>query len=137
MTTAGYEFSAEENAVFQRLVKNMSRAGVVAVLASLVLLAYHIVDYLGVSAGTAGSVAVTYLDYAAWGVISLIGIFIGVALVRATAAFTAVIRTQGNDVAHLMSGLGRLADIFGTIVWAAVLALILLVVSFALLLIYV
>src|SRR5262245_53357118 len=124
MTTAGYEFTAEENAIFQRLVRNMSRAGVVAVLASLVLLAYHIVDYYGVSAGAAGSAAVTYLDYAAWGIISLIGIFIGVALVRATAAFTAVIRTQGDDVAHLMSGLTRLADIFGTIVWAAVLALV-------------
>jgi hypothetical protein len=95
-----------------------------------------VVDYFGVSAGAAGSAAVTYLDYAAWGIISLIGIFVGVALVRATAAFTAVIRTQGDDVAHLMSGLTRLAAIFGTIVWAALVALVLLVVSFGLLLIY-
>ena len=49
--TAGYEFNAQQNEVFQRLVGNMSRSGVVAVISSIILLAYHVVDYFGFSVG--------------------------------------------------------------------------------------
>ena len=44
MTTtsiAGYEFTAEQNATFMGLVRNLARSGVVAVVASAILLGYN------------------------------------------------------------------------------------------------
>ena len=131
---AGYEFSAEENKTFERLVRNMSRSGLVVVIASLILLGYHFIEYFGVSLGKAASPVIIYVDYAVWILISLIGTVIGVLLIRATAAFKALIRTEGDDLAHLMHGMTRLADILGLVFWAAAGASMLLTVSFVLLL---
>jgi hypothetical protein len=137
MTTgAGYEFTKEENKTFERLAGNMRRSGVVVVIASLVLLGYHFIDYFGVSLGKAASPLIVYLDYAIWLLISVIGVVIGVLLIRATAGFTALIRTEGDDLAHLMHGVTRLADILGLVFWAAAGASALLAVSFILLLTY-
>jgi hypothetical protein len=133
---AAYEFTAEENKIFERLVRNMSRSGSVAVIASLVLLGYHFVDFFGVSLGKSGSPAILYVDYAAWFLISLIGVSTGILLIRATAAFSALIHTEGDDLGHLMQGMKRLGDILGLVFWAAAGASILLVISFVLLLTY-
>ena len=133
---AGYEFSAEENETFARLVRNMARSGLVVVIASLILLGYHVVAYFGVSLGKAAAPMITSLDYAVWTLISLIGVVIGVLLIRATAVFAALIRTEGDDLAHLMQGMKRLADILGLVFWAASGASILLAVSFFILLTY-
>jgi hypothetical protein len=135
-TGAGYEFSADENKIFERLVRNMARSGVVAVVASLVLLAYHFVDFFGVSLGKAGSPIIVYVDYAAWILISVLGVAAGVLLIRATAAFKALIHTEGDDLAHLMQGMKRLGDILGLIFWPAAGASLLLLLSFVLLLTY-
>ena len=46
MTTtslAGYEFTKEQNATFMGLVRNLARSGVVAVVASAILLGYNAV----------------------------------------------------------------------------------------------
>jgi len=131
-----YEFSADENKIFERLVYNLSRSGLVVVLASLLLLAYHLVAYFGVTLGKAGASWITYVDYAVWGLISLLGVVIGVLLIRATAAFAALIRTEGDDLAHLMQGITRLANILHLVFFAAVAASILLAISFSLLLTY-
>jgi uncharacterized membrane protein len=133
---AGYEFSPDENKIFERLVRNLSRSGLVVVIASLLLLAYHLVAYFGVSLGKDGASWITYVDYAVWGLISLLGVIIGVLLVRATAGFAALIRTEGDDLAHLMQGITRLADILHLVFFAAVGASLLLAISFTLLLTY-
>ena len=131
-----YEFSADENKIFERLVRNLSRSGMVAVLASLILLAYHLVAYFGISLGKDGAQWITYVDYAAWASISVLGVVIGVLLIRATAAFAALIRTEGDDLAHLMQGITRLADILHVVFLAALGASALLGLSFVLLLVY-
>lgn len=133
---AGYEFSKDENTIFERLVRNLSRSGLVVVIASLILLAYHLIDYLGVSLGKDGSSWITYVDYAVWGLISVLGVVIGFLLIRATATFAALIHTEGDDLTHLMQGITRLADILRLVFWAAVGASILLAISFTLLLTY-
>jgi hypothetical protein len=102
------------------------------VLASLILLGYHLVSYFEL--GQAGSSLVIYVDYALWFLISVIGVVIGVLLMRATAAFAAVIRTEGDDLAYLMQGVTRLADILNLVFWATAGASALLAVSFTLLL---
>lgn len=135
-TSSGYEFSADENKIFERLVRNLKRSGLVVVAASMILLAYHVIAYLDISLGKAGASWLGYLDYAVWFGISLIGIVIGVLLIKATVAFAALIRTEGDDVAHLMQGVTRLAEILNLVFWAALGASILLAISFALLLVY-
>jgi hypothetical protein len=133
---AGYEFSADENKIFERLVRNLSRSGSIVVIASLILLGYHLVAYFGVSLGKTGSSLIEYVDYTVWFLISVLGVIIGVLLIRATAGFAALIRTEGDDVSHLMQGVTRLADILHLVFWAAVGASVLLAVSFLLLLVY-
>lgn len=135
-SVAGYEFTQEQNQTFGRLVRNMSRAGVVVVIASVILLAYHFIDFFGVSMGAAASPLVVYVDYAVWGIMALLGVVSGVLLIRATAAFTALIKTEGNDLEHLMFGMSRLADIFGLLFFTALVGSLLLGLSFVLLLTY-
>ena len=139
MTTtsiAGYEFTAEQNATFMGLVRNLARSGVVAVVASAILLGYNTVQHFGLSLGRAPSPAVYYLDLALWCLISVMGAVVGVLLVKATAAFKALIKTEGNDLEHLMSGMARLRDILGLVFWVATVASLLLTVSLVLLLTY-
>jgi hypothetical protein len=133
---AGYEFSGEENKTFERLVLNLSRSGLVVIAASVVLLAYHFIDYFGLSFGKTASPVIVYVDYTVWSLISLLGVIIGVLLIRATVAFKALIRTEGDDLAHLMHGISRLANVLGLIFWAASGASALLTFSFILLLTY-
>jgi hypothetical protein len=133
---AGYEFSGEENKIFGNLVRNLSRSGLVVIAASLILLAYHFIDYFGLSLGKAASPVILYVDYSVWLLISLLGVIIGVLLIRATVAFKALIRTEGDDLAHLMHGMSRLANVLGLIFWAAASASVLLTFSFILLLTY-
>ena len=139
MTTtsiAGYEFTAEQNATFMGLVRNLARAGVVVLVASAILLGYNTVQHFGLSLGRAPSPAVYYLDLVLWCLISVMGVVVGVLLVKATTAFKALIKTEGNDLEHLMSGMARLRDILGLVFWVATLASLLLTVSLVLLLTY-
>jgi hypothetical protein len=131
-----YEFTASENAVFQGLVRNLKRSGVIAVLASVILLLYHFIDYFGLSLGTAGSPVVMYIDYGVWLLLSVIGAVAGFLLIRATTAFTALIQTEGNDIAHLMQGMTRLSEILGLVYLAGAVASALLALSFVLLLFF-
>lgn len=135
-SSAGYEFTAEQNRTFTGLVRNLARSGVVVVLASAILLGYNAIEHFGISLGGTPSPGVYYVDLALWCLISLMGGVVGVLLVRATAAFSALIRTQGNDLEHLMSGMARLRDILGLIFWVATAASLLLAVSFTLRLAY-
>ena len=137
MTTAGgYEFTSEQNETFKGLVRNMRRSGIVIAVASLILFAYHMVDHFGVSLGRTPNDAVYYVDLTLWCLISVVGVVVAGLLVRATAAFTAVIHTQGNDVAHLMQGLTRLRGVLQLVFSAATVGSLLLAASFGLLLVY-
>jgi hypothetical protein len=136
MTAASYEFTAAQNETFKGLVRNMRRSGIVVAIASVILFAYHMVDHFGLSLGGKGNAAVYYVDLTVWCLLSGVGVVVAVLLVRATAAFTAVIHTEGNDVEHLMQGLTRLRDILGLLFAAATVGSLLLAVSFALLLVY-
>ena len=127
-----HEFSPAQNAVFRWLVRNMWRSGLVVVVGALVFLAYHFADYFGLSlAKSPASELLTYIDYGVWFLLALIGVVAGVLLIRATTGFAALIRTEGNDVGHLMSGMARLASILGMVFWTALLGVVLLGVSFA------
>jgi hypothetical protein len=134
--TATYEFTAEQNETFKGLVRNMKRSGMMVAIASVILFAYNMVDHFGITLGGTPNAAVYYADLALWCLLSGVGVVVAVLLVRGTAAFTAVIDTEGNDVEHLMQGLARLRGILGMLFSAATVGSLLLAVSFTLLLAY-
>jgi hypothetical protein len=136
MSTSGYEFSGEQNETFKGLVSGMRRSGIMVAVASLILLAYQIVEYFGLGLGAVPPVAIGYLDLAVWCLLAVVGVVVAFLLVKATSAFKAVIHTEGNDVEHLMQGLAHSRDILKLIFGAATVGSLLLGVSFALLLIY-
>jgi hypothetical protein len=136
MAAASYEFTAQQNEIFKGLVRNMKRSGVVVAIASVILLAYNLSEHYGVSLGGERNAAVHYVDLALWCLLSVVGVVIAILLVRATAAFTAVIHTEGDDVEHLMQGLTRLVGILQLVFLAAIAGSVLLAVSFVLLLFY-
>jgi uncharacterized membrane protein len=136
MTSPSYEFTAEQNETFKGLVRNMKRSGIVVAVASLILLAYQMVEHFGISLGGKPNEAVYHLDFTIWCLLSGVGVVMAVLLVRATSAFTAVIHTEGDDVEHLMQGLTRLRDILRLLFWAATAGSLLLAASFTLLLVY-
>lgn len=136
MTTAGYEFTDQENETFKGLVAGMKRAGAAVAAGSVILLAYQLAQHFNVAVSKGGESvsALYYLDVTIWCLLSLVGILVAVLLVRATAGFHAVIHTQGDDIKHLMSGLDKLRSIVNLIFWTAVAGSGLLGISFALLL---
>jgi uncharacterized membrane protein len=136
MTSPSYEFTAEQNETFKGLVRNMKRSGIVVAIASLILFAYQMVEYFGISLGGKPNEAIYYVDFTIWCLLSGVGVVMALLLLRATGAFTAVIHTEGNDVEHLMQGLTRMRDILRLLSWAATAGSLLLAVSFSLLLIY-
>lgn len=131
-----YEFTAQQNETFKGLVAGMRQSGIAVAIASLIMLAYQIVEYFGLGMGAVPSVAVGYFDLGLWCLLALVGVWVAVLLVQATGAFTAVIHTEGNDVEHLMQGLARLRGILKLIFAAAVVGSLLLAVSFTLLVIH-
>jgi hypothetical protein len=135
-TAAGYEFTAAQNETFKGLVSGMRRSGIVVAIASLILLAYQLVEHFNVSLGGNPTAAIYYLDVTIWCLLAVAGVAVAALLIRATGAFTAVIHTEGDDVEHLMQGLARLRDILQLIFWAAISGSILLATSFVLLVIY-
>ena len=104
-------FSEEQNETFKGLVSGMRRSGVVVGLASLILLAYQLVDHFGVSLGNEPPEAVGYLDLTIWCLLAVVGVVVAVLLVRATSGFAAVIETEGDDIEHLMYGPNRPATV--------------------------
>jgi hypothetical protein len=133
-----YEFTESENETFRGLVAGMKRSGMMVAIASMIFLAYQIVDYFGLNLALKAdsSKMVNHLDFGLWCVLATIGVLVAVLLVKATSAFTAVIETQGDDVAHLMGGLVRLRAILKLVFIAATVGSAMLAVSFTLLLIH-
>lgn len=132
-----YEFTAEQNETFKGLVRNMKRSGTVIAIASLILFAYHMVDHFGITIGGGRSnPSIYYVDLTLWCLLSAVGLVVAVLLIRATAAFSAVIHTQGDDVQHLMQGLTRVRDMLGLVFATATVGSLLLALSFVLLLLY-
>lgn len=136
--TNSYEFSEAENKTFQGLVQAMSRSGVMVVVSSAILLAYNLVQWLGISLGSGAEPPkwVHNVDYLLWFLMSAIGVVIGVLLVRATAGFVALINTQGDDINHLMKSIAKVTGILKIVFLAGLAGAGLLLVSFVLLVVY-
>lgn len=133
-----YEFSEAENGTFRGLVQAMSRAGVMVVVSSVILLAYNLVQWLGISLGSGAEPPrwVHNVDYLLWFIMSAIGVVVGLLLVRATAGFVALINTQGDDINHLMKSIAKLTRILKIVFAAGLAGAGLLVVSLVLLVMY-
>jgi uncharacterized membrane protein (Fun14 family) len=130
-----YEFTEAENGIFRGLVSGMKRSGMTLVFASLIFLAYQIVEYFGIHLGKGETPKIVgQLDMGLWCALSLVGVLVAVLLIQATVGFVAVINTQGDDIKHLMEALTRLQGILKLLFIAALVGSIMLTASFLMLL---
>jgi hypothetical protein len=131
-----YEFSTEQNAIIQKLVSAMIRSGAALVAMGLVFAAYQVLHYYEPELAADDASLATQLhlvDYALWVLLGLNGVVLGALVFRATRGFALVVRTEGQDVEHLLSALGSLRAIFNLAFWVLLGSTIVLVLSSALL----
>ncbi|MCP3852498.1 MAG: hypothetical protein GY694_20050 [Gammaproteobacteria bacterium] len=130
-----YEFSPEENATVNGLISSMVRTGIVLLLMGLVFAAYQLIHYFdfessAVSTEVSSKIAILNLiDYLIWLMLGINGGILGVLCIRATAGFKMVVRTKGNDIEHLISGLKSLTAIFKLAFLVLLISVIALIVS--------
>ena len=108
-----YEFSQTENGVILDLVDKMRFVGafliIVGLLACVTVVQGH---YAGLVSG-------------------LINIVIGVYTRRAAERFAKIVKTEGNDIRHLMDALGELLKIYGLQMILILIAIVLMIVAVA------
>ncbi len=114
-----YEFTDTENAVVNRLAGRLMAAGIIQIIFGALGLVFNFVG--GISTGIVGIP----------GAIALV--VVGALFLSASGSFRQIARTQGNDMAHLMQAMDKMASaalvqIIGYIVAVVLGAIILLLV---------
>lgn len=109
---AEYEFSQEENAVFEALSGKMARIGILII----VLAVLRLLEGVGITRteGLSLDAILGYLQGIVYAVM-------GVSIYRPSDNLKRIVTTSGKDIAELMGGIGELNMGFGV---AAVLALV-------------
>jgi hypothetical protein len=136
-----HEFTNEQNAVIERLVRVMTRTGLALVAMGVVFAAYQVLHYFEPEAAVDESAAsyitaVHLADYLLWVLLGLNGVLVGGLVVRARRGFKLVITTEGRDIEHLLSALASLTTIFALTFWVLLISTIVLFASTALLVVF-
>ena len=136
-----YEFNQEQNKILARLSYFMRGVGSVYVVLGLAGLSgaawilYNLTDFPHEISGPDGAVLpvklITMIQAGATTFFSVLATFNGLLFRRAAVNLKLVVKTQGNDIDHLMEGLGNLRYSFGLLYY--ILLLILLAYSTAIL----
>jgi hypothetical protein len=110
-SVTSYEFNDEQGKLIGELGRAMRLVGLVAVV-------YAVLEIilLGVSAWKTGVIAIDLNP--------ILAIFFGLWAMSGGRSFLELAATQGNDIAHLMSALGKLRNIFKLIAILMVAALV-------------
>jgi hypothetical protein len=114
-----YEFTPEQDRLFENLASKMNFAGMFFLALGVVGVVAMIYFWVRREA--------FYLD-----VSSLILLFIGFWTMGAARAFRDVAETKGRDISHLMRALGELYSLYALIYWVLIVAVFVFVLSFVL-----
>ena len=120
-----YEFNEDEDEVISRLAVSMSNVGFMSMVAGMLTLLETI--FAGVLAIMAGFIALGTLSIAS----TVIQVTIAGMMISAGRILLAIVRTEGDDIGHLMRGMSRITTIFvlqivvtliaiGVVVWLAI-----------------
>jgi hypothetical protein len=112
----GYEFSALENKRFTRLAGAMQTVSVLEVMAGLLGIAPA--WPAAVQGFSEGKVLASLLPVAA----VVVPVLVGVWTYRAGGHLRLIVRTQGDDIAHLMAAMGELTKLYILQIWLFLMA---------------
>jgi hypothetical protein len=124
---AQYEFTPDQNRVIADLAKKMRLVGIV-------------LQIFGCLGAVVGLVLITRNGIGAL-IQGVINVFLGIWVIRAADSFHRIVKTQGQDISHLMEALRQLGKYFGLqyvlimiglVLLAVVLAVVLLAMLFGL-----
>lgn len=101
-----YEFDADEDEVIARLAVSMSNVGFMSMVAGMLTLLQTI--FTAVLAIMVGFLALGILSIAS----TVIQVTIAGLMISAGRILLAIVRTEGDDMGHLMRGMSRITTIF-------------------------
>lgn len=131
LSDGSYEFNEYENTIIARAAKFSKAWGIIAVILGVVLLIMMIFGVAGslLLAGDLDDAAATFMlpvvAIGALGPIAFVNLITGWYYLASGRAFQDVVDTRGNDVAHLMTALSKVAGAFK-------IEVIILIIAFAL-----
>lgn len=122
--TTQHEFSADDNATFDRLVLRMRGVGFWLELYGFLLIGWFVFRVIPRN----GVMTIEPFNL----VTGLVFLFLGHWTRRGGRAFKTITQTQGNDLTHLMNAIRELSKLYGLIDRLILLGVVLLIVTFAL-----
>ncbi|MHB8110118.1 MAG: hypothetical protein ACYDHW_08810 [Syntrophorhabdaceae bacterium] len=136
-----FEFGSAENEMLLTLSKGLTRLGIAILIAGILLVSYLVVSFIDpqavVQISDARHTALSVLDYAVWGLIALLVIYMSVTIIKLAIPVKMIATTAGLDVVYLMSFVKDLSSLsriaFGSLVFVCLLmvvSLILLILVF-------
>ncbi len=106
-TDKGYEFSKEENQLLLDLSKDLTRLGISILVAGILLVLYLVVSFIDpvpvFQVSDTRHTVLSVMDYAVWGLISLLVIYMSVTIIRLAIPVKMIATTSGLDIPYLMS----------------------------------
>jgi len=117
-TDKGFEFGSRENELLLGLSRDLTRLGIAVLVAGVLLVLYLVVSFIDPSAvlqvSDARHTLLSVIDYAVWGLIALLVIYMSVTIIKLAVPVKMIATTAGLDIAHLMDfekDLGRLSRV--------------------------
>ncbi|OPY00936.1 MAG: hypothetical protein A4E61_01821 [Syntrophorhabdus sp. PtaB.Bin184] len=117
-TDKGFEFGSRENELLLGLSRDLTRLGISVLVAGVLFVLYLVVSFIDPSAvlqvSDARHTLLSVIDYAVWGLIALLVIYMSVTIIKLAVPVKMIATTAGLDIAHLMDfvkDLGRLSRV--------------------------
>ncbi len=102
----GYEFNEAENNRLSILSRQLGKLGKIILAAGILLVAYIVLSFVDpqpiFNVGDTRHAILSVVDYALWVVISLLVIYVSVAVIRLGKPIGLIVSTKGADISHLM-----------------------------------
>jgi hypothetical protein len=134
----GYEFNEAENNRLSILSRQLGKLGKIILAAGILLVGHIVLSFIDpqpvFNVGGTGHAILSVVDSALWVVISLLVIYLSVAVIRLGRPIGLIVSTKGADIGHLMQFVEDLRRISRLSFVLLTLACILLAISLVLML---
>ncbi len=111
----GYEFSEAENNELSILSRQLGRLGKIMLLAGILLVVYIVLSFVDpqplFNVSDTKHTVLSAVDFVLWVVISLLVIYVSVAVIRLGRPLGLIVSTKGADIGHLMEFVSDLCRI--------------------------
>jgi hypothetical protein len=132
-----FEFGDEQNRALSQLSVTLYRLGAAMLVAGALLVVYLAVSFVDpvplLAVSDSRSTRLATFDYALWGLIALLVVYVSVRIARLAKPIRLTVETKGADIPYLMDFVTDLTGLARTCIWALVVISALIAVSLVLL----